>query len=274
MTNDDHGAHLIFRKDGHIARLTMNRPAKRNAISPEMLVRLAWAWREVREDPEVRVAILTGSGEQAFCAGADLDRLIPLLTHQRPPEDEWDEQLLADREAFADGLLRGFELHKPVIAAINGHALAGGTELVLACDLRFAAVGSTLGLTEVARGIIPGGGGVSRAPRQLPYCKAMEILLVGRPISAEEAWRIGLVNDVVPPTAVAKRASEIAALIAANGPLAVQAVKEAVVRSDGADLREALSIESEVGVRVFTSEDAIEGPRAFMEKRPPRFLGR
>jgi enoyl-CoA hydratase len=274
MTSDSAEAHLLFRKEGHIARLTMNRPAKRNAISPEMLVRLARGWREVREDPEIRVAILTGAGEQAFCAGADLGRLIPLLTRQRPPEDEWDDQLIADRDAFGDGLLRGFELHKPVIAAINGHALAGGTELVLACDLRFAASGSTLGLTEVARGIIPGGGGVSRAPRQVPYCKAMEILLVGHPISAEEAWRIGLVNDVLPPSAVAARADEIATRIAANGPLAVQAVKQAVLRADGAPLTEALAIESEVGVRVFTSEDAIEGPRAFMEKRPPRFVGR
>lgn len=274
MTTGSPEAHLLYTKDGPVARLTMNRPDKRNAISPEMLVRLARSWREVRDDPEVRVAVLTGAGDQAFCAGADLGRLIPLLIRQRPPDDEWDEQLLADRAAFGDGLLRGFELYKPVIAAINGHALAGGTELVLACDLRVAAAGSTLGLTEVARGIIPGGGGVSRTPRQVPYCKAMEILLVGRPIAAEEAWRIGLVNEVVPPAEVAARADDLAQLIAANGPLAVQAVKEAVLRSDGASLADALAIESEVGVGVFTSEDAIEGPRAFMEKRPPRFVGR
>jgi enoyl-CoA hydratase len=266
--------HLRYEKRGEVALLTMNRPAKRNALSPEMLVRLAEAWRDVRDDDSVRVAVLTGAGDEAFCSGADLGRLIPLLTRQREPDDEWDERLLADRSAFSDGLLRGFELTKPVIAAIGGDALAGGTELVLATDLRVAAEGSTLGLTEVARGLIPGGGGVSRLPRQVPYCKAMEILLIGDRMPVEEAWRIGLVNEVVPKPEVLPRALASAARIAANGPLAVQAVKDAVRRSDGLTLSEALRIESEVGVRVFSSQDAIEGPRAFMERRPPVFTGR
>lgn len=265
--------HLVFEVDHGVAVLTMNRPDKRNALSPEMLVRMAEAWRTVRDDESIRVAVLTGAGDKAFCAGADLGRLIPLLTRQRGPEDEWDDKLLADKAAFADGLLRGFVLDKPVIAAIAGDALAGGTELVLATDLRIAAEGVTLGLTEVARGLIPGGGGVSRLPQQIPHCKAMEILLVGERMPVEEAWRIGLVNEVVPRGDVATRAREMAERIAANGPLAVRAVKEAVRRSSGATLDEALAIESEVGGPVFRSADAVEGPLAFMEKRTPTFTG-
>lgn len=265
--------HLLLDVRDGVAVLTMNRPEKRNALSPEMLVRMAQAWRQVRDDAAVRVAVLTGAGEKAFCSGADLGRLITLMTRQRGPEDEWDEQLLADKAAFADGLLRGFVLDKPVIAAIGGDALAGGTELVLATDLRIAAEGVTVGLTEVARGLIPGGGGVSRLPRQVPRAKAMEILLLGEPMPVEEAWRIGLVNEVLPREQVLDRALELAGRIAGNGPLAVRAIKEAVRRSEGTSLDEALAIESEVGVPVFTSNDAVEGPRAFMEKRPPRFTG-
>jgi enoyl-CoA hydratase len=265
--------HLRYEKAGGVAVLTMNRPDKRNALSPEMLVRLATAWRDVRDDDSVRVAVLTGAGG-SFCSGADLGRLIPLLTRQRAPEDDWDERLLSDRGAFADSLLRGFTLVKPIVAAIGGDALAGGTELVLATDLRVAAQGCTLGLTEVARGLIPGAGGVSRLPRQIPYCKAMEVLLLGDRMPVDEAWRIGLVNEVLPADEVLPRALAIAERIKGNGPLAVQAVKDAVHRSDGLTLAQALQIESEVGARVFTSQDAIEGPRAFMERRPPVFEGR
>lgn len=265
--------HLLFDVADGVAVLTLNRPDKRNAVSPEMLVRLAQAWRQVRDDPSIRVAVLTGAGDRAFCAGADLGRLIPLLTRQREPEDDWDEQLLSDATAFSDGFLRGFVLDTPVVAAVQGHALAGGTELVLATDLRVAAPGVTLGLTEVARGLIPGGGGLSRLPQQVPLCKAMEIVLLGEPMPVEEAWRIGLVNEVRPREEVMRRAREMADKIASNGPLAVRAVKEAIRRSNGRTLEEALTIESEVGRAVFRSNDAVEGPRAFMEKRRPNFTG-
>ncbi|HEX5365104.1 MAG TPA: enoyl-CoA hydratase-related protein [Acidimicrobiales bacterium] len=265
--------HLLVEIEDGVAVLTMNRPEKRNALSPEMVVRMASAWHAVRDDPAIRVAVLTGTGDRAFCSGADLGRLIPLMTRQRPAEDEWDEKLLSDPSAFADGLLRGFVLDKPVVAAVNGDALAGGTELVLATDLRVAADGATLGLTEVARGLIPGAGGVSRLPQQVPYCKAMEILLLGEPVPVEEAWRIGLVNQVLPRPEVLPRARALAERIAANGPLAVQAVKQAVRRSNGLPLGEALAIETEVGGPVFGSKDAVEGPLAFMEKRQPHFTG-
>ena len=266
-------SHLLVDVRDGIAVLTMNRPDKRNALSPEMLVRLAEAWRQVRDDDAIRAAVLTGAGDKAFCAGADLGRLIPLMTRQRGPEDEWDEALLSDKAAFTDGLLRGFVLDTPVISAVQGDALAGGTELLLATDLRVAAEGVTVGLTEVARGLIPGAGGVSRLPRQVPRAKAMEILLLGERMPVEEAWRIGLVNEVLPREQVLDRSLEFARRIAGNGPLAVRAVKEAVRRSEGTSLDEALRIESEVGVPVFTSNDAVEGPRAFMEKRAPRFTG-
>lgn len=266
--------HLLVDAHDGITVLTMNRPDKRNALSPEMLVRLAQAWRRIRDDDSVRAAVLTGAGDKAFCAGADLGRLIPLMTRQRGPEDEWDHALLSDKAAFADGLLRGFTIDKPIVSAIAGDALAGGTELALATDLRVAAIGITMGLSEVARGLIPGGGGLSRLPRQVPRAKAMEILLLGQAMPVEEAWRIGLVNEVVPHDEVFDRAMDMAQRIAANGPLAVRAVKEAVRRSEGTGLDEALRIESEVGVPVFTSQDAVEGPRAFMEKRPPLFTGR
>lgn len=265
--------HLLFEVDDGVAYLTMNRPEKRNALSPEMLVRMAAAWRQVRDDDTIRVAVLTGAGDRAFCAGADLGRLIPLLTRRRQPEDDWDEQLLGDPTAFTDGLLREFVLDKPVIAAIGGDALAGGTELVLATDLRIAVEGVTLGLTEVARGLIPGAGGVSRLPQQVPRCKAMEILLLGEPMPVAEAWRIGLVNEVVSRADLLGRTRRAAARIAANGPLAVRAVKEAVRRSTGLTLGEALAIESEVGGPVFRSNDAVEGPLAFVEKRAPVFTG-
>jgi enoyl-CoA hydratase len=254
---------LLYEKREGIAYLTMNRPEKRNALSPEMIVRLAEAWTDFRDDGDVRVAILTGAGERAFCAGADLGRLIPLFTRAREPDDEWDERLLADRSTMDRALLRDFELYKPVIAAINGFALAGGTEIVQATDLR-----------EVKRGLFPGGGSTVRLARQIPHCKAMEILLTGKPLSAEEAHRIGLINEIVPPERLLAQAEELARTIAANGPLAVQACKESVLRTSGLPLGEALRVESECARRVFASEDAVEGPRAFIEKRPPVFRGR
>jgi enoyl-CoA hydratase/carnithine racemase len=181
--------HLLHEKRDGIAWLTMNRPERRNAISPEMLVRLRDAWRDFRDDSDTRVAVLTGAGDKAFCAGADIKLLIPLFTGARQPENEWDEALLADREALNSGLLRDFELYKPVIAAVNGFALAGGTEILQATDIRIACPEATFGLSEAKRGIIPAGGSLVRLQRQIPFAKAMEILLTGDPMSAEEAHR-------------------------------------------------------------------------------------
>ena len=265
---------LEYEKRGHIAYITLNRPEVRNAIDPELMVRLAEAWLDYDQDDELRVAIVTGAGDQSFCAGADLKRLIPLLTGAREPEDEWDHRLRADASLGRTALLRGNDLFKPVIAAINGHCLAAGTELVQGTDIRIASENATIGLTEVKRGIVPAGGGLMRMPRQVPFAKAMEILLVGDSISAEEARLIGFVNYVVPQSELMAKAEEFAAKIAANGPLAVRKVKEAVIRGAGQPLKEAQQIENEVIAAVMTSEDAREGPRAFIEKRPPQYKGR
>ena len=265
---------LIYEKRDHIATLRLNRPEKRNALSPRMMIELAEAWLDFRADPEMRVAILTGSGDKAFTVGGDLGLLMPLWTGARAPEDDWDRRLLAEPQLSTIALLRPFELYKPVICAINGDAIAGGTEIMQATDIRVAARHATFGLAEVKRGLVPGGGSMVRLPRQVPWCKAMEILLLGDRISAEEAHRIGLINEVVESDELMERAQHYATRLARNGPLAVQKVKEAVLRSSGLPFEEAHAIENECSAAAMNSEDAIEGPRAFMEKREPQFRGR
>ena len=265
---------VTYEKRGHVAYVTLNRPEVRNALNPEAMVRLAEAWIEFDRDDDARVAIVTGAGDQSFCAGADLKRLIPLMTGARPPEDEWDQRLMDDRSLGLTALLRNYPLYKPVIAAINGYCLAAGTELVQATDIRIAAEHATLGLTEVKRGIIPAGGGLVRLPRQIPFANAMEVILVGDNITAAHAHRIGMVNYVVPQSELMAKAEEFAAKIAENGPLAVRKAKEAVLRGISLPLKEAERIENEAVAQVMASEDAREGPRAFAEKRTPQYKGR
>jgi enoyl-CoA hydratase len=266
--------HLLVEKRGGVLVLTMNRPQARNSLSPEMLVRLAGAWREFRDAADTHVAILTGAGDEDFCAGGDLKLTMPLVTGARKPETEWDHRLLSDPTAFTDAILRGFALYKPVIAAVNGSALGGGTEMTNACDLRVAAEHAVFGTPEAKVGLLPGGGSISRLPRQIPYAKAMEMLLVGRPFSAREALDMGLLNYVVPRAELMDRAFALADALARNGPLAVRKIKEGVVRSSGLPLDRALEIENEVSAVVMTSQDAREGPRAFAERRAPKFTGR
>lgn len=265
--------HLLVHRDGAIVTLVLNRPDVRNAMSPEMLVRLGTAWREFRDDPALRVAILTGAGETDFSAGGDLARTMPLVTGARAPEDEWDRRLVADLGLFTDAILRGFTLYKPVVVAVNGSALGGGTEIANACDIRVAAEHAVFGTPEAKVGLLPGGGSISRLPRQIPWAKAMEMLLLGEPVTASEALGMGLVNRVVPLADLLPTARAFAERLAANGPLAVRKIKEGVLRGSGRPLEEALRIEDEVSVAVLASRDAREGPRAFKEKRPPRFTG-
>jgi len=265
---------LLYEKRDGVAYLTFNRPEVHNAMDPETIVRLGESWLDFEADSDARVAIITGAGEKAFCAGADLGRLIPLYSRARQPEDDWDRRVLEDREIGRVSLMRGHPIYKPVIAAVNGFCLAGGTELIQACDIRIAAEHATFGLTEVTRAIVPAGGSLVRLARQVPWCKAMEILLVGDHMSAQEAHRIGLVNYVVPFQELMPTAEKFAQKIAANGPIAVRKIKEAVIRTSGLPLEEAYKIENECAREVMRSEDAKEGPRAFMEKRPPRYTGR
>jgi enoyl-CoA hydratase len=265
---------LIYEKRDGIAFITMNRPERRNAISPEMMVRLGEAWIDVRDDPQVRVAILTGAGAEAFCVGGDLSLLIPLFTGARAPEGEWDERLMQNLGFTMTSLLKGFELYKPIVAAVNGVATAGGCEILQATDIRVASRTARFGLAEAKRGLVPGGGSMVRLARQIPYCKAMEILLTGELMSADEAHRIGLVNEVVEPSRVLPRAEEIARGLAECGPFALRKIKEAVLRTSGIPLNDAFAIENEISAEVMASEDAREGPRAFLEKRPPNYKGR
>ena len=265
---------LVERRDDGVMILTLNRPAQRNALSPEMLVRLCEAWHEFRDTNDLRVAILTGAGETDFCAGGDLKLTMPLMTGARQPETDWDERLMGDLSQFTDAILRGFELYKPVIAAVNGNALGGGTEMTNACDIRVASESAIFGTPEAKVGLLPGGGSITRLPRQIPYARMMEILLIGDPFDARQALEMGFVNAVVPADRLMDEALAYAGKLARNGPLAVRKIKEGVLRSSGLPMDQALAIEDEVSAAVMTSKDAREGPRAFAEKRTPVWRGR
>jgi enoyl-CoA hydratase/carnithine racemase len=255
---------LLFDVQDHIARLTINRPEAMNAMDPETYRELSEAWIEVRDNPTIWVAIITGAGDKAFTAGADLRTTIP-----REPE-AW-EFWLTQREQL---LNRGLEVWKPVIAAVNGYCLGGGMTLLFATDIRVAAEHATFGLSEVKRGILPGNGGTQRAVRQFPYPIAMEMLLLGDRISAQDALRFGLVNKVVPMAELMSTAEDYARRLCENPPLAVQAIKELAVRSQHLHMNDGLRLETAIQQALRRTEDATEGVKAFAEKRKPNFQGR
>ena len=257
-----------FEKRGHVALITLNRPKARNALSPEVMVRLADAWTTVRDDDEIRVAVVTGAGDKAFCAGADLAKTVPLMSGTREVEDEWDRQFVEDRNLGNRALLRDFDATKPVIAAINGHAIAGGMELVQGTDLRISVPEARFGVQEVKLGLFPAGGSTVRLPKQLPYARAMELLLTGDLVSAAEALEMGFLNRIV------ERDALLPEKIASNGPLAVKAIRRSARECWGLGESEAMAVEAKHAAPVFQTEDAVEGPRAFFEKRAPVFKGR
>jgi enoyl-CoA hydratase len=237
---------LLYEKRGGVATITFNRPERRNAITPRMFVTLADAWLDFRDDPECHVAILTGAGTGAFCAGGDNELLVPLLTGSRSPSDEWEERFLAEQATLQEtAFLNPFELYKPIIAAINGHAVSGGCELLHATDLRVVSREAKIGLFEIQHGIIPAGGSLVRLHQQIPYCRAMEMILLGAPLSAEEAQRIGLVNEVVEPDQVMVRAEAMARQLVEFSPVALRKAKEAMTRTQGVAQREAYDIQQE-----------------------------
>src|SRR5207249_7816724 len=185
---------LLYEKSGAVATLTMDRPAVRNALNAEMLCQLADAWQDVQDDPAVRVAIITGAGSEAFCAGADLDRLVRMMQGLRPPETDFDRRIIEDYTIIYKGLLRNYEVTKPIIAAVKGYCVAGGTEILQTTDIRVAADDARFAIAEVKWSLFPMGGSTARLPRQIPYCNAMEILLTGEQFSAADALRMGLIN--------------------------------------------------------------------------------
>jgi enoyl-CoA hydratase len=256
-----------------ILTIVLDAPASRNALTPRMLCELADAIQSFHADPALRAAIITGAGERAFCAGGDLARTLPLMSGDRSPEDDWDRRLLQDPLVLAASGLRDFPLDKPVIAAVNGACMAAGFELLLGTDIRLCAEHASFALPEVKRGVIPFAGSLARLARQVPFSMAMEILLTGEPISAQEALRIGLVNRVVPAADLLPTAQRMAAALAQNGPLAMRAVKRTVLAASGLPLAAAYALEDQAKALVMASEDAREGPRAFMEKRPPVYRG-
>ena len=263
---------LLTERDGHIVTLTMNRPEAKNAINPEMLCRFADAWEEINGDDEVRAVILTGQAGD-FCAGADLDQLVSRSIKGLPPENEFEQRCRDDADVIFKGLLRDYRLNKPLIAAIEGSCIAGGIELLMSTDIRVAAEGARLGISEVRWGLFPLGGSTVRLRRQIPYTKAMEMLLTGDHYPAAEALSFGLIGRVVPEGEALAKAREIAERVAANGPLAVRKVKQSVQETEFLPEKEALAIEMQHGTPVFASKDAREGPKAFKEKRTPQFKG-
>ncbi len=243
--------------------ITINRPERHNAMDGEHYALLSKAWIAVRDNPEIRVAIITGAGDKTFTAGADLKSMDTVFA----PDQTW----LTQRDQL---LNRGLEVWKPVIAAINGACLAGGMTLMMATDIRVAVDTATFGITEVKRGLLAANGGTQRPLTQLPYAIAMEMLLTGDPISARDAERWGLVNAVVPRAELMSTALSYARRISQNGPLAVQATKELAVRSLDMDMNTGLRMEQLAIRHLLHTQDGREGPRAFAEKRSPSFVGR
>jgi enoyl-CoA hydratase len=261
---------VIYEKRGHVAWVTLNRPEAHNIMHAQMFVLLAQAWREVREDRDVRVAVLTGAGEEDFCCGGDLTAVIPLWTGARTPQNVVEEELLAD-PMIVDKVMLKEPLYKPVIGAINGRALGGGFEILLATDVRIAAGHAVFGVPEPRSGLVPGAGTMVRLARQVAYANAMKLLLTAEPIGALEARDIGLVSEVVTAGQLLPRAEQLAQTIAANAPLAMQAIKKTVLDSHTLDWTSAFALEMEQSAAVMMSKDAREGTRAFKEKRPAKF---
>lgn len=253
---------LTVSEDG-IATVCINRPDVLNALDAEHYAALSRAWIEVRDNRDIRVAVVTGAGEKAFCVGADLKSHITA-------EQNWEDHWLTQRDPL---LNRGLEVWKPVIAAVNGYCLGGGVTLLYATDIRIASENATFGLSEVKRGIVAANGGTQRTLRQLPYCLGMELLLTGDPIDAQTAWEWGLLNRVVPQEDVMETAMDYARRIARNAPLAVQATKELAVRSLDLDINSGLRMEQMAARALRETQDAKEGPLAFREKRQPEFKG-
>jgi enoyl-CoA hydratase len=260
--------HCLIERDGHVVIVTLNRPEAKNALSAGMLAGMYRAWRMLDDDPELRVAILTGRGD-VFCAGADLKAMGSGET-----DDEFQKLMAEVPDIHWQALLRHNRPLKPIIAAVEGYAVAGGTEILQGTDIRVAAEDATFGITEARRGLFPLGGSSVRLRRQIPYTLAAEILLTGRHVTAREALDFGLVGRLVPRGQALAEARKIAADICDNGPISIRALMRMLREVDESySEADALAKELEVGGPVFVTRDAREGMRAFAEKRKPVYRG-
>ncbi|BBZ69714.1 enoyl-CoA hydratase/isomerase family protein [Mycobacterium paraseoulense] len=258
---------IDYALDAHIVTITINRPETRNSLDMQHFRDLAHAWASFRDDPGARVAVVTGVG-QDFCTGADLKKFIPELTGDLPQPEGWN------KDDAIHAVLHRFPVYKPIIAAVNGTCVAGGFEMLSSTDIRLAVPAARFAVMEPKRGLFAGGGSTVRLPRQMPYPLAMELLLTADMVDAQRALAMGLINRVVAPERLMDTAYDYAARIAANAPLAVFATKQSAVEGLALDLESAYDNETRHSDRIFETEDAKEGPRAFAEKRPPRWRGR
>lgn len=253
---------VLFEKDGYVAVVTLNRPEALNALDPESWEELKQIWHNIKTDPEIRVTVLTGAGEKSFCTGSDMKKTMP-------PKESFASTYFESEVPIAP-----MEMWKPIICAVNGFAIGGGLEMALACDLRIASSKASFGLSEVKVGSMPGLGGTQRLLRTIPSAVAMKMLLTGERINAEEAYRVGLVSDVVEPGELLNYAKEMAKKVANNAPLSVKAVKQSVVVGSDLPLKQGMAYENLLWGILRDTVDRIEGRVAFAEKRPPQYKGR
>ena len=254
---------IDYQKEGRIAVFTINRPEAMNSLNMQTIRELRDAMLDFRDDPELWVGIVTGAGQRAFCAGADIKDTLPFLKEHG--HDRW---------SIPASIWRGLELWKPLVAAVNGVALGGGLEIVLACDIRVASETARFGVPEVTLGLVPDFGGTQRLPRMLPWCKAAELLLTGKAIDAQEAYRIGLVNRVVPSADLLSVVMEMARGMASKSPIALAYAKEAISKGMDLTLEQGLRLEADLYFLLHTTKDRTEGIWAFREKRTPNFLAK
>jgi enoyl-CoA hydratase len=260
---------LTIERVGATLVVTMNRPEAKNALSPPMLVGMADAWVEADADDDVRCIVLTGAGGD-FCTGMDLKA----FSAGGGGDHAYADRMKADPDLHWKALLRAYQPKKPLIAAVEGYAVAGGSEILQATDIRVAGESAKFGIFEARRGLFPLGGSTVRLRRQIPFTMAMDLLLTAREVSAAEALQMGLIGRMVPDGKALDTALEIAAVISANGPLAVEAIKRSVRETEGMSEVDGLAREYEIGWPIFATEDAKEGARAFAEKRPPQYKRR
>lgn len=264
---------IRFETKGHIALITIDRYEKRNAFDVDHAEQLMACWDEVRDNPDIRVALLTGV-KDCFCSGGDLNAMRD-IARETAQYGRSESKARMTRNGTAYFTLKGFDIFKPIVSAVNGYCIAGGMELLGGTDIRIASEDALFSISEVRRGLFAGGGTTARLPRQIPWPAAMELLLVGHDVTADRALQMGLINQVVPRSELADTAWSWAEKIAANAPIAVQgAKKSALLGFRAASLAEAYRIEDECHDWVYTSADAQEGATAFLERRAPVWTGR